>query len=220
MSVWAVVPIKPLNRAKSRLAPVLSAEQRERLALGMLLHNLRVLQRAPAIDGVLVVSRDMKALSAARRFSKVQTLQESGTPELNVVLQRARQMMVAWNVKATLILPADVPLVAIEDVEEMVHLGRFMDSLVLATDHLKDGTNAMVCRPPDIIDFDFGEGSYERHKRLGELSGADVYTYESVRLALDVDTPEDLEAYIAQAQAWGIPLINYEQPDKPLLTDL
>lgn len=203
MTVWAIVPIKPLNRAKSRLAPILSTEQRERLALGMLMHNLRVLTQAPAIKGVLVISRDMKALASAREVPGVQTLQESGTPELNNALRRASRMLVSWGARATLILPADVPLVSQEDVEQIVHQGRFMNTLVIAPDAQKDGSNAIFSRPPDLIDFAFGVGSYERHVKAAQLVGADVHTYESERLALDVDTPEDLRHYYELAEQLG-----------------
>jgi len=209
MTVWAIVPIKPLNRAKSRLAPVLTTEQRERLALGMLLHNLKVLTATPVIKGVLVISRDMKALASAREILGVQTLQESGTPELNNALRRAARMLLSWGASATLILPADVPLVAQTDIEQMVHMGRFRNTLVIAPDQVKDGSNAIFSRPPNLIDFAFGVGSYERHIKAAQLVGAEVHTYESDRLALDVDTAEDLRNYYALAEQLGEKPVEY-----------
>ena len=58
MNVWAIVPVKPLNRAKSRLAAALSPEAREHLAGAMLVHTLSAVQASQAVSGVLVVSRD------------------------------------------------------------------------------------------------------------------------------------------------------------------
>lgn len=209
MSVWAMVPIKPLNRAKSRLATVLSVEQRETLALNMLLHNLNVLTRCPSVFGILVISRDMKALSAARAIEGVHTLQESGTPELNSALQRASRMLKSWGAGATLILPADVPLLSVKDVETMIDMGRYDHSLVIAPDRHHDGTNAMFMRPADIIDYGFGAGSYQRHIHAAELEGVEVHTYESERLSLDVDSPEDLVLYQELAVKLGEPIIDY-----------
>ena len=42
MSLWAIIPVKPLQHAKSRLSPVLSPEQRFDLAQAMLRHVLTV----------------------------------------------------------------------------------------------------------------------------------------------------------------------------------
>ncbi len=208
MSIWAMVPIKPLNRAKSRLASVLSPEQREILALHMLMHNLKILTQSPGIFGVLVISRDMKALAAARAVEGVHTLQESGTPELNKALHRASRMLMSWGTTATLILPADVPLLSCEDVQAMIDLGRFDHSLVIAPDRYHDGTNAMFMRPPDIIDYGFGKGSFTRHIQAAELAGAEVHRYESERLSLDIDSPEDLMLYQELAAKLGEPLID------------
>lgn len=209
MSIWAIVPIKPLNRAKSRLAEVLDPPARQRLALGMLLHNLKVLTGSTKIKGVLVISRDMKALSAARAVGGVQTLQESGTPELNNALQRACRMLMSWRASATLILPADVPLVTLEDVEQIIELGRYNHTVVIAPDKHRDGTNAIFSRPPDLIDYAFGAGSYQRHMQAAELVGAEVKTYVSERLSLDIDSPDDLIAYHKLAAKMGMPIINY-----------
>ncbi len=209
MSVWAIVPIKPLNRAKSRLSTVLTAEQRETLALHMLLHNLKILTQSKSVFGVLVISRDMKALAAARAIEGVHTLQESGTPELNTALHRASRMLMTWGTTATLVLPADVPLISCEDVQAIISMGRYNHSVVIAPDDKRDGTNAMFMRPPDIIDYGFGVGSFERHMQSANLAGADVHVYESERLALDVDSPEDLIRYHELAVKYGEPILDY-----------
>lgn len=209
MSVWAIVPIKPLNRAKSRLADVLQPHQREYLAIEMLRHNLRVLTSTPSLQGVMVISRDMKALSLAREVKGVQTLQESGTPQLNNALQRATRMLMAMGAEAALILPADVPLVSRGDVEAMIHLGATPNSIVIAPDRHQDGTNAIFTRPPDVIPFSFGVGSFQCHLQYSGKTGLTVQVYESERLGLDVDTPEDLVAYANMAQRLHEAPINY-----------
>lgn len=210
MSIWAIVPIKPLNHAKSRLAPVLSAEARQTMALEMLIYSLDVLTQCPSLAGVMVISRDTKALARARQLERVQTLQESGTPELNAALQRASKMLIAWGAEAALILPADLPLFNIEDVEQMVNLGQSPNSIVLAPDRHQDGTNAIFTRPPNLIPFSFGVGSFKMHLQHNTKAGLKVQVYESERLALDVDTPDDLTAYQAMAHQLGIDPIRFE----------
>ena len=57
MSVWTIVPVKPLKRAKSRLAEVLSPAERMELAEKLLRHTLATVQQVPEITGTLVISR-------------------------------------------------------------------------------------------------------------------------------------------------------------------
>jgi len=194
MSIWAIIPVKPLSRAKSRLAEVLSPHEREVLAETLFRRVVNVVKSVPAIAGTLVISRDTRVLSIARDLG-VNTVQESGTPELNNALMRATQVVKGWRGEAVLVLPADLPLVAAEDVMEIIALGKEDMSVVIATDYHQDGTNAMLTRPPGLIPYAYGAGSFERHMKLAQEVGADVTVYRSERLALDIDTPADLEDY-------------------------
>ncbi len=68
MTIWAVVPVKPLRRGKSRLAAILTQDEREDLNRRMLVHSLETLKKVPEIEQVLVVSRDPGALALARDY--------------------------------------------------------------------------------------------------------------------------------------------------------
>lgn len=194
MSVWAIIPVKPLNRAKSRLSNVLTPEQRQHLAETMLRHVLNVIREVPQIMGTLVISRDNKALTIARDYG-ARTVQESGAPELNKALMRATQFVARWKAGAILILPADLPLIAPEDISNIVDMGRAERSMVIATDQYSDGTNALFTRPPGLIEYAYGMGSFQRHIELGRQAGAEVKLYHSERLSLDIDLPSDLKTY-------------------------
>lgn len=194
MSIWAIIPVKPLNRAKSRLSHVLSPEERQQLAEMMFRRVLEVVRTVPQIMGTLVVSRDSKAIGIARDYG-ARTVQESGMPELNLALMRATQVIMRWKVTATLILPADLPLIAGEDIAGMIEMGQADRSVVIATDKHEDGTNAMLLRPPGLIEYAYGPGSYRRHIELARAAGAIVKTYHSERLSLDIDMPDDLKSY-------------------------
>ncbi|HLU08311.1 MAG TPA: 2-phospho-L-lactate guanylyltransferase [Oceanobacillus sp.] len=194
MSVWAIIPVKPLARAKSRLSAVLSPEERLQLAENLLRHVITTVRSVPEIAGALVISRDTKALSIARDAG-AHTVQESGTPELNNALMRATSVVRGWRSGAVLILPADLPLVNADDVRGMLELGLEENTVVIATDEQQDGTNAMLIRPPGLIPYAYGVGSYHRHVSLAREVGALVRVYNSPRLALDIDVPGDLEMY-------------------------
>jgi 2-phospho-L-lactate guanylyltransferase len=194
MSIWVVIPVKPLNRAKSRLSQVLSPTERQQLAETMFRHVLQVVNKVPQIIGTLVISRDGRVLSIAREYG-ARTVQESGAPELNSALMRATQVVARWRGNGVLILPADLPVIAEADLAAMLELGQDGPGVVIATDDNEDGTNAMLIRPPGLIPYAYGTGSFKRHIELAQQIGAAVRVYRSPRLALDIDVPQDLEAY-------------------------
>ncbi len=194
MSLWAIIPVKPLVRAKTRLSAVLTPQQRSDLAENLLRHVLQTVRTVPQVAGTLVISRDNKVLAIARDFG-AHTIQEAGQLELNSALMRATQAVAGWKGGAVLILPADLPLVAADDLSAMIDMGRNGTTVVIATDQNSDGTNAMLVRPPGLFTYAYGPGSFERHKLAAQSAGATVKTYASDRLALDIDLPEDLERY-------------------------
>jgi 2-phospho-L-lactate/phosphoenolpyruvate guanylyltransferase len=200
MNIWAIVPIKPFNKAKSRLAKALHPEQREHIAETMFRRTVSVLTSVKDIRGVLVISRDTKVLAIARDLG-AHTVQESGEPELNAALLRASQVAGLQHANGVLILPADLPLVTADDVQQLLYLGRYHHSVVLAPDRNEDGTNAMVVVPPGFIPFSYGSGSFARHLKLAQDAQATVQVYRSETLSLDIDTPEDLAIYYEAAGA-------------------
>jgi 2-phospho-L-lactate guanylyltransferase len=194
MSLWVIVPVKPFVRAKSRLSQVLTPQERSEMAEGLLRHVLGVVREVPQVAGTLVISRDSKAHAVAREMGAY-TVMESGTPELNNALMRATQVVRSWKGGAVLILPADLPLIEPSDVSALVQLGKGFNTVVIATDDNGDGTNAMLVRPPGLMRYSYGPGSFQRHLVEAEAQGATVHVYESPRLALDIDLPEDLTRY-------------------------
>lgn len=194
MSVWAIIPVKPLNRAKSRLSTVLSPQQRHHLAEMMFRHVLEVLQNTPQVMGTLVISRDTKALSIAREYD-ARTVQESGAPELNAAMMRATQVITSWGCNAMLALPADLPLVTSDDIATIIEMGHELMSVVVAPDQHDNGTNVLFMRPPGIIPYSFGDDSFHRHVAAARQLNLSVYVYRSARTALDIDLPEHLDQY-------------------------
>ena len=119
MTLWAIVPVKPLRTSKSRLSSVLTSDEREKLSQQMLIHTLELLREVNEIERTLVVSRDPKALSIARKYD-ARTVTEHGTPELNNALVRATVVSQQFDISGVLVLPADLPLLSIDDIEKLV----------------------------------------------------------------------------------------------------
>src|SRR3990172_1454225 len=191
MALWAIVPVKPLRRGKSRLAPVLSEEDRAELNQRLLLRTVDLLKQIPEVIDVLVVSRDSQALSLARDHG-ARTLQEDGKPLLNDALKRATIVARSYKADSVLVLPADLPQLSAEDIAAMLEAGREPPVVVIAPDHHHEGTNALFMNPAGVIDYDFGRGSFKRHCDRAHKAGVVLKILELHTLARDVDVPEDL----------------------------
>jgi 2-phospho-L-lactate guanylyltransferase len=192
MSLWAIVPVKPLRRGKSRLSHVLSGDERKKLNISLLEHTLKVLSSEPRLDAVLVVSRDPAALALARDFG-ARTVQEEGMPELNMALKRATIIAQMYEIGSVLVLPADLPLLSSADLTLLLAQTGAPPEVVIAPDRHHDGTNALLVNPAGLIEYTYGPGSFARHCESARLAGAALKIVEAPSLGLDLDLPEDLE---------------------------
>jgi len=192
MTLWAIVPVKPLRSGKSRLAGALTEDQRTELNRALLQHTLETLSELKEVNGVLVVSRDPHALTVARSHG-ARTVQENGQPQLNTALQRATVVAQVYATRGVLVLPADLPLLTKEDVQELIKRAANPPVVVIAPDRHRKGTNALLISPPGLIEYDFGENSFQRHSERVKHAGARLEVVELPSLGLDLDIPEDFE---------------------------
>jgi 2-phospho-L-lactate/phosphoenolpyruvate guanylyltransferase len=193
MTIWAIVPVKPLRRGKSRLADTLTEDERAELNSHLLSHTLKTLKETPNVAEVLVVSRDPKALMIARDHD-ARTIRENGSPHLNTALERATAVAKMYTTNGVLILPADLPLITQEDIEKIIAAANGGRRVVVITpDRHKNGTNALLVSPAGIIDYDYGENSFEHHCENARKAGARLEICELPSIELDLDLPEDLE---------------------------
>jgi len=192
MSLWAIVPVKPLRRGKSRLSTILSEEERNQLNHHLFTHTIEVLKEVDEISDILVVSRDSRVLTHAREMG-VRTVTENGTPELNNALLRASLFSMAFSTEGVLIVPADLPKLTPEDVVHFLAERTKPPMIVITPDRRQQGTNMLLIDPPDLLTFSFGEESYTQHCNLAKSRGAQVNVHENENIALDLDVPEDYD---------------------------
>lgn len=192
MSLWAIVPVKPLRRGKSRLAGALTEDERAVLNQELLERTLKTLMNLKELDKVLVVSRDSHALTIARNHGAM-TVQEDGAPHLNTALTRASVIAQVHASHGVLVLPVDLPLLTTDDVLTLIDRAAKPPVVVIAPDRHRKGTNALLMVPAGQIEYDFGEDSFQRHCERAANSGARVEVVELPSLGLDLDDPEDLE---------------------------
>jgi 2-phospho-L-lactate guanylyltransferase len=189
--IWAIVPVKPLRRGKSRLAGTLSEDERTDLNRELLKHTIEILASLKEITQVLVVSRDTAALAIAREHG-ARTLREDGSPKLNTALTRATAVAIARSASGVLVIPADLPLLDPKDLVTLIEKSKPTPSVVIAPDRRGNGTNALFVSPPNLIPFSFGDDSFENHCANAKEAGARLVIVKLPSLALDLDLPEDL----------------------------
>lgn len=192
MTLWAIVPVKPLRRGKSRLAGTLTEDERAELNQSLLKHTIETLSDLKEIEQVLVVSRDPHALTVARNHG-ARTVLEDGQPHLNTALKRATVVAQVYATRGVLVLPADLPLVSPQDIRELISRAVNPPVVVIAPDRHHKGTNALLISPSGLIEYDFGDNSFERHCERVRQAGARLEIVDLPTLGLDLDLPEDLE---------------------------
>ena len=72
----ALIPVKSLAEAKSRLATHMTQEQRSRLVLTMLHHVLCTLQESGLLEQISVVSPDERVLTSVRAWGAQSLVEE------------------------------------------------------------------------------------------------------------------------------------------------
>jgi 2-phospho-L-lactate guanylyltransferase len=192
MTIWAIVPVKPLRRGKSRLSGSLTEDERATLNKFLLQRTLRTLSELKEVEQVLVVSRDAAALTLAREIG-ARTVLEDGAPALNTALRRATVVAQVYASRGVLVIPADLPLLRTSDVQVLLGQAKDPPVVVIAPDRRKRGTNALLLAPANLIEYDFGGDSFRRHCDRAKQAGARLEVVDLPTLGLDLDLPEDLE---------------------------
>ena len=203
MRIAAVIPVATLETAKTRLGETLDAEERHELVTRLLARTVEAALAVGTIDDVLVVSPDREVLTRSADLG-ARTLRQRSRG-LNAGVRDGRDDAMAGGADAILVLPIDLPLVTPEAI------GAVIDTLAetpgprvcLVTDRHGTGTNALVLRPPDVIDVAFGPDSRDAHERRAADAGASFAELEGSPLTMDIDTPDDL-ILVQQAASGGL----------------
>ncbi len=196
---WAIVPAKTLTEAKSRLSPVLTITQRQHLALNLLKHTLTVLRaakKAGLINGFVVISPDKQLSAVVTAFDGEYLVEDrvNSKASLNEALGQAARWCVANKEAETLlILPTDLPIMTLEDLQEVI-ASTLPDICLIVPDTLRQGTNGLLLNPATRLNYTyfFGEDSFRQHREALLKEGASLLIKYNPGLTFDLDLPEDL----------------------------
>lgn len=196
---WALVPVKALASAKRRLSPVLRPTERYALSVAMLADVLGTLVYVPALAGRLVVGRDAVVRELAEAMGAEFLPEPPGSRGLNRAVSIGLAELTKRGAKRVLILPSDVPLVRPADVNQLLRSGPPSPSVSLTPSRDGRGTNALLLAPPDVIRPRFGAKSAAAHAAAARSARVELLTVDLPRIALDIDEPGDISAFLQQA---------------------
>lgn len=190
MTTVAVVPIKHLDDAKTRLAGRRTPSERRCLVRNLLRHVLSTLQESRLVHKITIVTPDPTVLHEAE-FLNITGILQTNTG-LNAAIRLGRDEALQYRAHAMLVLLPDLPLLTVPDIDAL--LGAAGEGIVvLAPDRHSSGTNAIVLHPPDAIDPAFGTNSLYAHRAGAREKGLLVREYHSIGTGFDLDTATDLD---------------------------
>ena len=177
-----LVPFKRLDQAKSRLAPVMSAEERAALMLE-LLQGVLVAADEADVGPITIVSAEPVVLPVG-----VGRFDDRGVA-WNEALAAAMRAVGREPIAA--VVSADLPRVSAEEIQTLVRATP--DRGLAIARALDGGTNAVSMRPPAVVRTRFGEPqSAAVHAQTTAAAGLAARILDLPGLAFDVDTPADL----------------------------
>ena len=195
--IGAVVPVKTLPFAKSRLLPWLARPLLERLSIAMLGDVLETLQRVQALDRIAVATPDPRLAEVARKAgAEVLCASVQG---LNPAVEASCAILAPAPDDAALVVLGDVAGVQAADLEAL--LGALDGRGVALAPSSDGGTSALLRRPHDIIPARFGPDSARAHRGLAAHAGVACEELALPSLAIDIDERADLEKFANSASA-------------------
>lgn len=179
-STMVLVPIRSFDRGKTRLAHVLPAEERSRLARHWATGVLHSAGHLP----VAVLTGDPDVGGWAREGGAT-VLPDEGW-DLNSSLAAAVRRLQRLGADRAVIASADLPLA-----DDLTWLPSG-DGVVIVPDRRADGTNVLAVPTAAGFRFSYGRASSHHHDGEALRLGLRVTVVRDPLLAWDIDVPEDL----------------------------
>ena len=188
--IAAVIPVKALHTAKSRLLPGMDRETVARLSIAMMCDIVGVLQRVPALSRVAVVTPDAAVARAAETSGADALLRRDAG--LNPSVESAAGEIAPGAEDGVLVILGDVATAAAAEIAVLL---RALEGRGVALAPSSDGgTSALLRVPRDVIPARFGPDSAARHRESAARAAVPCHELPLPSLSIDIDVGEDIEA--------------------------
>ena len=188
--LWAVVPYKGKTNPKRRLASELTRTERASLVHAMLDDVLTELLASGLFDEILLVSAASDAPDLANQYG-IALFEDRSTNLPDALIDSSRWLKDVHDVKTVFIVPADVPLILKEDLQEAIAKHK---SVTVIPDQHEVGTNGLICTPPNAFPYVFDGKSFKPHLEAAETADLSPDALHLESFALDIDTADDIFA--------------------------
>jgi 2-phospho-L-lactate/phosphoenolpyruvate guanylyltransferase len=175
-----LIPVKRFQNAKARLSPLLSVDERVRLARWL---ATRVVDAARPLPVFIACDDDEVAAWAESVAADVLWSPGMG---LNGAVDAGRATVGGKGFEQLIVAHSDLPLA--RDLASVTSPG----TITIVPDRRLDGTNVLASPVRAAIKASYGSASYRAHLTMAMRQGHEIEVRHDPRLALDVDNPQDL----------------------------
>ncbi len=190
----ALLPVKRLEESKSRLLARLSDETRQALTLAMFEDVVDALAATPGIERIAVTTPDPTVADCARKAGVEVILRPE--PGLNAALEDGLARLVPGRDADLLLVLGDVAGALPRDFARLVAAAEGEPPGVWLAPSADGGSSAVLQHPAGVIPCRFGRDSARRHREAAAAAGVAYHEIALPSLAIDLDAPEDLEAFL------------------------
>jgi 2-phospho-L-lactate guanylyltransferase len=192
-----LLPVKDFGKAKQRLAGALTGVERAGLAQAMFSDVLAALRGTTQIDRVVVFTASDEVARMARLSGfdvAVEECVDGHSAAVNRMLDR-----LSADSSIVFSIASDLPALTANDIDFV--MTNLSEPFTILPSRDGTGTNGLVFQLPARILVEYGEGSFRRHLSKASAAGLRADVLNVPGFALDIDTPEDLNHFIAVTEA-------------------
>ena len=193
--IHALLPIKLTTLAKQRLSAALPPGIRARLALTMAEDVLAALAATPGLSGTAVVTVDGAARALAARYG-ARVIEDGALDGHTGAVVAGARRLAADGAEGVLALPLDVPGVTPAELATVLAAHGPGPAFTIVPSHDRMGSNCVLASPPGVVPLRFGDDSFHPHLAAARAAGIEPRVVEAPGLALDIDHPVDLTAFL------------------------
>ena len=194
-----LLPVKDFRESKQRLVPALDAKARAKLAQAMLRDVLSGLARARTPQRVVVFTAADEVMEMARPFGFNIAFEKSVDGHSAAVNQMVEELSATSS--RILSIAADLPRLVPSEIDFAFNAASEPITFIPSRDWT--GTNGVLFIPPARIAMEYGQGSFRRHLSKASAAGIRSDVMDLPGIAFDIDTPEDLQAFLADPRKDG-----------------
>lgn len=209
MKIAAVIPMKSLHSAKSRLSNILTAQQRKNLAMYLLDATIKEIKKSCIISEIIIVSND----KAVKNYSCLNNLKfiKDSEEGVNKAVILADNYCIDNGINANIVIPHDLPFISAKEIDKIcTRSNKYHKCIIICPSKRFDGTNILFRKPPDVIKTHYDDNSYMNHLKEAYKFKIPIESLDIVKLRFDLDTKEDL-LELFPLENWNSVLKDYDK---------